>query len=76
MLEIIPSEGERDPQNPKKPGLRHLAIEVADFEAACGQLESKGIQFFDTRELEGTRLAFFDDADGNILHLVYRDEPI
>ncbi len=77
MLEIIPSEGERDPQNPKKPGLRHLAIEVADFDAACGQLESRGITFFDPpREVEGARLVFFDDADGNIVHLVYREQPI
>ncbi len=77
MLEIIPAEGPRAPQAAKSPGLRHLAIEVADFDAACGQLESRGIRFFDPpRDVEGTRLAFFDDADGNIVHLVYREEPI
>lgn len=77
MIEIVPAEGPRAAQTAKSPGLRHLAIEVADFEAACGQLESKGIRFFDPpREVEGSRLAFFDDADGNIVHLVYREEPI
>jgi glyoxylase I family protein len=77
MLEIIPSEGPRAAQTAKTPGLRHLAIEVADFDAACGQLESKGIRFFEPpRQVEGTRLAFFDDADGNIVHLVHREEPI
>ena len=38
MLEIIPAEGERGPQKMKDPGIRHLAIQVDDFDAAHQRL--------------------------------------
>jgi glyoxylase I family protein len=73
MLEIIPAEGPRPAANAKTPGFRHLAIKVEDFDAACRDLESKGVKFHDPpREVEGARLVFFDDADGNIVHLIHR----
>src|ERR1700728_1760956 len=39
MLEIIPSEGERAAQKMKDEGIRHLAIEVTDFDAAHAALK-------------------------------------
>lgn len=77
MIEIVPSQGQRAPQTPNDPGLRHLAIAVEDFDAAYQQLLAKGVKFFGPpREVEGTRLVFFDDADGNIVHLVHRRHAI
>src|SRR5579884_2976895 len=71
MLEIIPSAGERLPGGMKDPGLRHLAVMVNDFDAAYAHLRSLGVVFrTEPYENQGNRLVFFDDADGNILHLI------
>jgi len=77
VLEIIPSEGERAPQTMKDPCLRHLAIVVDDFDAACEALRAKGIRFLSEGiKVNGNRLIFFSDADGNLLHLIYRTTPL
>lgn len=77
MLEIIPSEGPRGSNNFKDPGLRHLAIAVDDFDAAVAHLRAKGIPFLkEPHEIQGNRLAFFADADGNLLHLIARQQPL
>jgi glyoxylase I family protein len=77
MLEIIPSEGDRRPEKMKDPGLRHLAIDVEDFDAAHEQLRSRGVHFYtDILENQGNRLVFFADGDGNILHLIKRPAPL
>jgi glyoxylase I family protein len=77
MLEIIPSEGERAPQKMKDPGIRHLAIQVDDFDAAHAKLQSQGISFLgEPFKVEENRLVFFNDGDGNILHLIYRPKPL
>ena len=77
MLEIIPSEGERAPQKMKDPGIRHLAILVDDFDAAHARLRESGIEFLtEPRNLQGNRLVFFTDCDGNILHLIQREKSL
>ena len=77
MLEIIPSEGERKPQTLKDPGLRHLAVIPEDFDAAYEKLKSMGVQFVtEPMEIEGNRLVFFTDLDGNYLHLIQRPHPL
>lgn len=77
MLEIIPCEGERGPQKMKDPGIRHIAISVADFDAAHEQLRTSGVQFLtDPYINQGNRLVFFSDGDGNILHLIQRATPL
>lgn len=77
MLEIIPSEGERKPQTLKDPGLRHLAVIPEDFDAAYEKLKSMGVQFItEPVEIEGNRLVFFTDLDGNYLHLIERRQPL
>jgi len=77
MLEIIPSEGERKPQTLKDPGLRHLAVIPEDFDAAYEKLKSMGVQFItEPFEIEGNRLVFFTDLDGNYLHLIQRPKPL
>ena len=77
MLEIIPAEGERAPQKMKDPGIRHLAVSVADFDAAHEQLRAGGVQFLTEAYVnQGNRLVFFTDVDGNILHLIQRPQPL
>jgi glyoxylase I family protein len=77
MLEIIPSEGERGSNNMKDPGIRHLAIDVEDFDAGCEALKAKGISFVaGPFENQGNRLIFFADLDGNLLHLISRPKPL
>jgi glyoxylase I family protein len=77
MLEIIPSEGERAPQKMKDPGIRHLAIDVDDFDAAHAELRKRGVQFLGEPFVnQGNRLVFFSDVDGNILHLIKREKPL
>ena len=77
MLEIIPSEGERGSNNMKDPGIRHLAVDVEDFDAGCEVLKAKGIPFVaGPFENQGNRLVFFADLDGNLLHLISRPKPL
>jgi len=77
MLEIIPSEGAREPQKMKDPGIRHLAILVDDFDAAYQRLRQAGVQFLgEPTENKGNRLVFFADGDGNFVHLVHRQQPL
>jgi catechol 2,3-dioxygenase-like lactoylglutathione lyase family enzyme len=77
LIEIIPSEGERGPQKMKDPGIRHMAITVDDFDAASEELRKRGIEFItQPTNVQGNRLIFFHDADGNILHLIHRPQPL
>jgi glyoxylase I family protein len=77
MLEIIPSEGDRAPQKMKDPGIRHLAVTVEDFDGAKQDLETKGVKFIsDVMNLSGNMLLFFEDGDGNYVHLIKRPQPL
>ena len=77
MLEIIPSEGVRGEQNRRTPGIRHLAIDVTDFESAYAHLQAHAVQFLGEPYAElGNRLVFFADRDGNILHLIQRERAL
>lgn len=77
VLEIIPSEGQRIDPKLKDPGIRHLAIQVDDFDAAKARLQKAGIQFLpEPPSSQGNRVAFFADGDGNFLHLIHRQKPL
>jgi glyoxylase I family protein len=76
ILEIIPSEGERTPQEPKSPGIRHLAIAVDDFDAAAAALAALGVVLGSPLQIKGNRLVFFTDCDGNLIHLIHREQPL
>jgi len=77
MIEIIPAVGERAPQQMKDPGIRHLAIDVDNFDAAVVELRGRGVTFLTEPFVnQGNRLVFFSDGDGNILHLIQRQQPL
>jgi glyoxylase I family protein len=77
MLEIIPAEGAAPASTLRTPGLRHLAVMVADFDAAYQALQAKAVRFLGEPFVnQGNRLVFFTDAEGNILHLIQRPQPL
>jgi len=77
LVEIIPAEGDRPETTLRTPGMRHIAISVNDFDAAYNQLKGQGVVFVgDPYEVQGNRLAFFKDPDGNLVHLIYREKPL
>ena len=77
MLEIIPSVGDRPENKMKTPGIRHLAIAVDDFDEAYAHLKTTGVTFLgEPYETQGNRLVFFEDGDGNIVHLIWRQKPL
>jgi glyoxylase I family protein len=58
-------------------GLRHIAFTVDDFERTHEQLKAAGARFAEQPiHLPGMRLFFFQDPEGNFLHLVERDVPL
>jgi len=77
MLEIIPSEGGAPETTMKTPGLRHLAIKCGNFDQAYAQLQQRGVRMLtEPYNLQGNRLVFFADGDGNLLHLIEREKPL
>lgn len=77
MIEITTSQGERVPQDERQPGLRHVALAVDDFDAAYELLRARGVSFEgEPSEKKGVKTVFFKDPEGNLLHLIYRREPL
>jgi glyoxylase I family protein len=77
MLEIIPAEGERGSNKMKDPGIRHLAIAIDNFDRAYDKLRGDNVHFLtEPFTNQGNRLVFFEDGDGNILHLIEREKPL
>ncbi|HEX6545341.1 MAG TPA: VOC family protein [Bryobacteraceae bacterium] len=77
LIEIIPSEGAVPESAARTPGLRHIAISVEDFDAAMRDLQAKGVVFTGAPyENRGNRLVFFQDRDGNLIHLIERHTAI
>jgi glyoxylase I family protein len=77
LIEIIPAEGDRPESGMRTPGLRHIALSIDNFDAAYKHLQEQGIKFEgEPYEVQGNRLVFFKDPDGNLLHLIYRSKPL
>ena len=81
MLEIIPADrplaAPQTVANNKDGGIRHLAIANDNFDAAYAVLKQKGVKFVgEPFENQGNRLVFFNDLDGNLLHLIHRETPL
>jgi glyoxylase I family protein len=60
--------------NNKLNGWRHVAIRVDSLEQAKGALEKSGVVFTETVKpaAGGGHILFFQDPEGNLLHLVER----
>ena len=61
-------------ENNKLAGFRHIALRVPSLDTAKAELEKSGVKF--TEEIRpaagGGHVLFFEDLEGNLLHLVER----
>jgi glyoxylase I family protein len=81
MVEIYAGDSSLEQtSNNKLNGWRHVAIRADSMEAAKAELERRGVKF--TEDIKpaggGGRVLFFQDPEGNLLHLVERsaDSPV
>lgn len=74
-FEIYAADGApKDRGNNKQAGFRHIALRVDSLDAAKAELEKRGAKFPEAeRPAAGSgRVLFFEDCEGNLLHLVER----
>ena len=78
MIEVYPAQHESPPVDNVHRGLRHIALSVTDCDAVVTELRTQGVVVpEETRVSTGEmKLAFFQDPDGNLLHLVERRTEI
>ncbi len=75
MLEIYQAGNSlKETGDNKLGGWRHLALCVDSIETAKAELEQRGVKFTESVKPAGGggRVLFFQDAEGNLLHLVER----
>jgi glyoxylase I family protein len=60
--------------NNKLAGFRHIALRVDSLDTARAELEKRGVRFPEPERAAagGGRVLFFEDCEGNLLHLVER----
>ena len=77
-FEIYAADGTpEDRGNNKLAGFRHIALRVDSIAATRAELEKRGVTFSgDVRPAAGGgQVLFFEDVEGNLLHLVERPKP-
>jgi glyoxylase I family protein len=76
MLEIYPANAVSHPGrgDNQQAGFRHVALRVDSIGAAKAELSNRGVKFDEeTRPAAGGgKVLFFEDGEGNLLHLVER----
>jgi glyoxylase I family protein len=77
MIEFYAGDGGmKESANNKLNGWRHVALRIDSIENGKAHLEKRGVKF--TEEIKpaggGGRVLFFQDPEGNLLHLVERSE--
>lgn len=78
VLEIMPANGEKPlPHDPFDPGIRHLALAVADLDEACERVRAQVYGLMPAVPAAGGgRIAYFSDPEGNLLQFVERPVPL
>ena len=74
MIEFCTAKEEGAPFTRETTGLRHIAISVDNFDEAVKKVKESGAKILTEASIneEGNGLMFFEDPDGNFLHLIYR----
>ena len=65
---LHPREGQ-DSQHSRS-GSIHIGLEVEELGSAMKLLQSRGVEFQPIMEEETTRIAYFNDPEGNFLYLI------
>ena len=78
MIEFCSAVDENVPTEPSVAGIRHIAISVDDFDAAVAKIKAAGAPIVTDASVnaKGIGTMFFRDPEGNILHIIYRPEPL
>ncbi len=78
MIEFCSAADENVPTEPNVAGIRHIAISVDDFDAAVSKIKATGAPVVTEASVnaKGIGTMFFRDPEGNILHIIYRPEPL
>lgn len=66
---LHPREGQESHRG-NTSGSVHIGLEVQELESAIKQLQSRGVEFQPIMEEEATKLAYFNDPEGNSLYLI------
>jgi len=76
-IEIILAESGVQPIKMKDSGLRHLALITDDFDADYQRIKASGVNFLTEPGVRGgNQVVFFQDPEGNVLHLIKRPVPL
>ncbi len=81
MIEFIMSDSDASlPNETSTCGIRHIALAVGDkeFDASVEKLKAENVSVVTDVKISanGIKTFFFRDIDGNILHLIYRPNPL
>lgn len=78
MIEFVKSDIDGGQQDMKATGIRHIAISIDDFDALSQKLERAGVKVLTEASVndKGIGTMFFEDPDGNVLHLICRPQPL
>ena len=81
MIEFIMSAEDGSlPNETSTCGIRHIALAVGDkeFDASVEKLKAENVSVVTDVKVSanGIKTFFFRDIDGNILHLIYRPNPL
>ena len=83
VIEIMPDNGEKVVvHQPYDPGIRHIALRVADFDAAYAALEAFHREgsvlglMPPAPAAGGGQIAFFHDPEGTLIQIVSRDREL
>lgn len=80
MIEFIMSDLDNGTNELKTGGIRHIALGVSDdeFDTLVAKLKGENVEVLTDVSVsaKGIKTFFFRDIDGNILHLIYRPNPL
>jgi len=78
MLEIYPAKHQLNPVDNAHRGLRHIALSAGDVESEVARLRLAGVDVpAETMAITPeSKVAFFRDPEGNLLHLVERKKEL
>lgn len=78
MIEFCMAVKDGEKQDIKATGIRHIAISVLEFDEMVEKLKNAGVKVLTDAAVsaKGIGTFWFEDPDGNVLHLINRPSPL